>query len=429
MRSEPRSSLGRCALGAAAALVVCLSGCDKAEPERPPPGPATYAPAKFEVEEAPKVPPVTFTDVTAASGIAFKHENGAFGEKYLPETMGAGVCLFDADGDRKLDVLLVQSSLWPGKPGTPPTLRLYRNLGDLKFADVTAESGLATSMYGMGAAAADYDGDGDQDLYVTSIEGDHLFANDGKGKFQDVTQQACVGGETWQDKKGNTNHPWSTSAAFLDYDNDGMLDLFVCNYVRWSVAEDIRTTLTGIDKAYTIPTAYQGQSCVLYRNKGDGTFEDVSKAAGVYNPKGKSLGVAVWDLNDDGWLDIAVANDTQPNYLYLNSGDGHFTDVAMQAGIAYDETGRARAGMGIDIADCCNDGLPAIAIGNFSGEPVSFYRQTNGTFFLDSAGSARLTTPTLQNLKFGLIFFDYDLDGVLDLMTANGHIEPDINKV
>ncbi|MFO0982081.1 MAG: CRTAC1 family protein [Planctomycetota bacterium] len=431
-RARLRPGLVHAALCVACA---CLApACEKAAEQPKDPGPAQYAPPRFEVENAPQAPDLVFTDVAKESGVTFRHENGSFGQKYLPETMGAGVCVFDADGDQWLDVLFVQGSYWPGKGTNPPAMKLYRNRhhadgGALQFEDITTAAGLELPMYGMGATAADYDGDGDADLYVTTIEGNRLFENDGHGMFTDVTARACVGGETWRDKDGRENHTWSTSAAWLDYDNDGWLDLFVCNYVRWSIAEDIKTSLTGLDKAFTKPDPYQGQSCVLYRNKGDGSFEDVSKKAGVYNPAGKSLGVAVGDVNQDGWVDIVVANDTQPNYLYVNSGDGHFTDMGMALGIAYDDSGRARAGMGIDIADYNNDGKCVIAIGNFSGEPVSFFRQTKGTFFIDGSAPVRISTPTLQMLKFGLAFFDCDRDGRLDLMIANGHIEPDINRV
>ena len=412
------------------AVLVLLSGC-KDDP--PPPAPkvsgAFVAPPAntLPVEPPPKL---RYVDVTKAAGIDFVHETGAFGQKYLPETMGAGCAFFDYDSDRDPDLLVLNGDWWPGheKPGPPPTMRLWRNDGAWKFADVTQETGLAAPFYGMGCAVADADGDGDLDLFVTGVGGYRFFRNDG-GRFSDVTRQAGLAPGTWKDDAGEEHGPFATSAAFLDYDGDGRPDLFVCHYVHWSAKTDVFSTLNGKDKTYAIPTLYKGESCRLWRNLGDGRFEDATDSAGVRTDGGKSLGVAVCDLGN-GRPSLFVANDTVPNALYLNEGGGKFTELGQKSGFAYDANGRARAGMGIDIAPVGADGKACFAIGNFSGEPVSLWEQVRPgqAFFIDHATNAGIALVTMPSLTFGVRFLDADLDGRPDLLLANGHIEPTIQE-
>ena len=371
--------------------------------------------------------PIRFTDITRQAGITFTHKNGAFGEKWMPETIGSGGGFFHYDDDEYPDLFLVNSSEWAGhESGQPlPTPELYLNQGDGTFRSITQQANLDFSIYGMGVAFADYDADGDTDMYLTAVGNNKLLRND-NGSFTDVTSSMNVSGND----PGSTTPAWSTSAAWVDVDRDGWLDLFVSNYVQWTPETDIYVTRDGKTKSYATPEGYRGESSRLYKNlKGRG-FEDITVEAGVQNDEGKSLGVAVSDFNGDGWPDLAVSNDTQPNFLYINNGDGTFTDTAIPAGIGYDENGRARAGMGIDIADVSNNGKLAVAIGNFSKEPTSLYTQIgNGELFQDRAGAARLTRPSLLMLTFGVLFADLDLDGYQDLIAANGHIEPEINAV
>jgi len=366
-----------------------------------------------------------FTEVARESGIDFVHENGAFGEKWMPETVGSGAAFFDYDGDGSPDLLLVNGTWWEGHEGTGPrsTQRLYRNLGDGRFQDVTANAGLDLSIYGMGVTVADYDADGDADIYLTAVGSNVLLRNDG-GRFTDVTVAAGVTGNA-----PDAPDAWSSGAAWLDYDRDGWLDLFVCNYVRWTSETDLFATIDGTSKSYATPQQYEGESCRLYRNGGAGRFADVTEAAGVSNAEGKSLGVAVADFDEDGWPDLIVANDTQRNFLYRNDADGSFTDIAVRAGVAFDEAGRARAGMGVAVADLTGEGRWSIAIGNFAHEPLALFTQIGDNLFQDRAGAARLTRSTLGPLTFGVLFADFDLDGHTDLMSANGHIEPGVNLV
>ncbi|HET6201377.1 MAG TPA: CRTAC1 family protein [Planctomycetota bacterium] len=415
------------------AALPLLAGCsEKPPPPSPKPGPATYLPPAAATEPPP--PPVAYVDVTKESGVDFVHENGSFGKKLLPETMGPGVVLLDYDGDGRLDLFFTNSRRWPGHekeyaspPARRPTLRLYRNLGDWKFADVTEEAGLAVECFGMGGAAADVDADGDPELVVTAVGDTLFFRNDG-GRFVECAKEVGLATPRWKDKDGEEHPMWGTSAAFLDADRDGNLDLFVCAYVKWSEKTDVFSTLDGTTKAFARPALYDGDSCRLYRGLGGGRFEDATEKAGVLNPGGKSLGVALGDVNDDGWTDVAVANDTQPNFLYVNE-QGRFRDGGLAAGIAYDPTGRARAGMGIDLVRLEGEEGCFLAIGNFSREGLSLYREERDLAFVDDAGPARLAQPTLLCLTFGLSFLDYDLDGRLDLALANGHIEPTIQKV
>ncbi|MBM3277396.1 MAG: CRTAC1 family protein [Candidatus Handelsmanbacteria bacterium] len=416
-----------------AALALFLAGCGQEAPQSKGPAPTyTEAPSTDYTGAGKQKTPakVGFADVTAGAGISFRHQTGASGKKWMPETMGSGCALFDFDGDDRLDILLVNSAYWPGhaKANDRPTSKLYRNLGKGRFEDVTRQAGLDFVFYGMGAAAADYDADGDQDLFLTALGPNLLLRNDG-GRFTDVAAQAGVQGSQWTDDQGGSHPEWSTAAAWVDVDGDGWLDLFVTHYVHWSPETDFFTTMDGKTKSYATPQQYPGSTCRLYRNTAKGRFAEVTKEAGLVLPDAKSLGVALADFDNDRDIDLVVTNDTQPNYLLRNLGQGRFQEVGLAAGIAYDEAGRARAGMGVDVASVKNDGVQAIAIGNFSREPVSLYQQTPEGVFIDGAGKSRLVQPTLPSLTFGLRFFDYDLDGYQDLVIANGHIEPEINVV
>jgi hypothetical protein len=427
-------STSEAAWGAAALLLFLGAGCrPEAPPAPPPPPPADYLPRAAAAPEKP--PPVVYRDVTRESGVRFVHENGSFGKKFLPETMGSGVVIFDYDGDGLQDLFLVNGMRWPGHQADyrdqrpPATQALYRNLGGMRFEDVSARAGVQVSFMGMGGAAADVDGDGDQDLFVTGVGKNLFFRNDG-GRFTECAAEVGLSAPTWTDKKGKKQGSWGTGAVFLDYDRDGRIDLFVANYVRWSEETDIFNTLDGTSKAFTTPDFYDGDSCRLYRNL-EGRFQDVTEEAGILHPNGKSLGVAVEDVDGDGWPDLLVSNDTQPNFLFHNRSNGSFEEIALVAGIAYSPDGRARAGMGIDAFHELNgDGL-TIAIGNFSKEPMSLYREEKEKrgFYRDDSAPARLGPATNPFLTFGLLFLDYDLDGLPDLCLVNGHIEPSIQEV
>jgi len=361
---------------------------------------------------------VRFTDVTREAGLAFVHNSGATGRKYLPETMGSGVVFFDYDGDGRQDLFFVNGADWPDQHRATTTQALYRNRGDGTFDDVTARAGLAVELYGIGAAAADYDNDGDTDLFVNALGPDRLFRNRGNGTFEDVTREAGV-----------SDPGFGSSATWFDYNRDGFLDLFVCNYVQWTPATDIYCTLDGANKSYCTPESYRGATNRLFRNRGDGTFEDATRKAGVFDPTGKSLGVVAFDADGDGWVDLAVANDTQPNFLYHNQGDGTFRDIGTAAGIAFSEDGKARGAMGIDAADYDGSGGESLLIGNFSNEMLALYHNDGRGAFVDDAASSGIGPPSLLTLTFGCFFFDFDLDGRLDIFTANGHVETDINRV
>jgi len=360
----------------------------------------------------------TFTDVTQQAGITFRHESGAFGKKYLPETMGAGGAFFDADGDGAQDLVFVNSMSWPGRPAKKSLLALYKNNRDGTFTDVTAASGLGVQTYGMGVAAGDYDNDGKTDLYVTSLGRNRLFHNLGGFRFADVTDAAGVGSDGF-----------STSAAWFDYDRDGRLDLFVAHYIDWVMEKDLYCTLDGKTKSYCTPESYKGQSPALFRNLGNGKFEDATRKAGVLDPTAKALGIALLDHNGDGWLDLFVANDTQPNRLYENKQNGTFTDIGGAAGVAFNEAGVARAGMGVDSADYDGSGRPSLVIGNFSNEMIALYQNEGRGLFIDEAPSSTIGKTSLLTLTFACFFFDYDLDGRLDIFAANGHVADDISRV
>jgi hypothetical protein len=365
------------------------------------------------------VPAIHFDDITRTAGIHFVHNNGAFGQKWLPETMGPGVAFIDYDNDGWQDILLVNGTDFPGHGNRHTTLALYHNNHDGTFTDVTRKAGLDVEMYGMGVAIGDYDNDGYDDIFITALGQNHLFHNNRNGTFTDVTKQAGLWGP----------HEFSTSAAWVDYDRDGHLDLVVANYVQWSPETDIYCSLDGKSKSYCTPESYKGTSIRLWRNRGNGTFEDATAKAGVFDASSKSLGVATPDINQDGWPDLLISNDTQPNKLYINNHDGTFTEKGVSAGVAYSEDGVARAGMGVDAADYDRSGYPSVLITNFANQMVSLYHNERNGLFVDEAPQSEVGHNTLLTLGFGCFFFDYDLDGWLDIYVADGHIEDAIERV
>lgn len=359
---------------------------------------------------------VKFVDVTTAAGIKFTHNSGRAGKRYLPETMGSGAAFFNLDDDGWPDILILNSRDWASK-GRKSLPALLRNNRNGTFTNVTTGSGLDKELFAMGVAAADYDNDGREDLYITAIEGDRLFRNLGNGKFADVTAGS-----------GIQNKDFATSAAWLDYDKDGRADLFVANYVQWTAKGDLWCSLDGRTKSYCTPESYKGTMSKLYRNLGSGRFEDVTKKAGLGEPNSKSLGVAVFDYNIDGWPDLFVANDTQPNKLYRNNGNGTFTEEAVSAGVAFGEDGVARGAMGVDFADYDRSGRPHLLVGNFSNQMLGLYHNEGG-LFVDEAPRSAVGRASLLTLAFGVFFFDYDLDGYPDIFAANGHIDEEIGRV
>jgi hypothetical protein len=365
----------------------------------------------------PQNGPVHFTDVTQSSGVRFKHNSGREGKKYLPETLGAGAAFIDYDNDGWPDILLINGKDWTPR-GRHTLNALYHNNHDGAFTDVTKGSGLDVEMYGMGVAVGDYDNDGRDDIYITALDGDRLFHNEGNGKFRDVTKAA-----------GIRNMSFGASAAWLDYDRDGKLDLFVANYVQWTPKGDIWCSLDGATKSYCTPESYKGTPSRLYHNLGGGRFEEVAAKAGVGDPTSKSLGVAVLDYNNDGWPDLFVANDTQPNKLYRNNRNGTFSEVGMAAGVAFGEDGVARGAMGADAADYDRSGRPHLLVGNFSNQMLGLYHNEGNGLFVDEAPSSAVGRASLLSLAFGVFFFDYDLDGRPDIFAANGHIEEEIGRV
>lgn len=450
--NRPHPLLGlACALSviAATSLFLFTSGCGKGDNPDVDKGPDRSGPDDY----SSLVPKVRFTDVTAKTGIDFTHVNGAFGMKLLPETMGGGVAVFDFDNDGKPDILFINSCYWPGHEGgaKAPTLALYRNKGNFQFENVTEQAGLAITMYGMGVTVGDYDNDGWTDVFITGVGGNRLFHNepDGKGgrKFVEVTAKAGDIGEdqSWPNAKGDDflAHvkpiSFPSSAAWVDYDNDGKLDLVVCNYVQWSPKFDIsgKFTLKGNERAYGPPKAFKGTYVTLYHNEGNGTFKNVTAAAGLQiktedqqqEPLAKALGVVVHDIDADGYPDIVVANDTVRNLFFHNNRDGTFTEKAQKVGVAYPD-GNPRGGMGMDYAEF-RSGKFAFAIANFANEPITLYRldSKDRLLFSDVALIEGLAGPSRIVLKFGLFFFDFDLDGLLDLLTCNGHLEPGIHVV
>lgn len=378
-------------------------------------------------------PRVLFRDVTQQSGVDYVHTSGAYGEKLLPETMGGGCAAFDYDNDGWCDLLFVSGMPWPWKNTETPhpgSVRLYKNLGQWRFREVTEEAGLGgVNVYGMGVAIGDVDNDGWADMFITGV-GENRFFHNQKGRFVDATALSGLVGEPGA---------WSTAATFFDYDRDGFLDLFVCHYVQWSREIDLQQgfQLTGLGRAYGPPLSFAATFPTLYRNKGDGTFEDVSQAAGIrvvnpatLGPMAKSLGVREIDVNGDGHLDILVANDTVQNCLFLNRGNGTFKESALEKGMAFDSDGRARGAMGIDAAYYRNDPCLGVVIGNFANEMSALYVLDPQTqIFTDEAIPSGIGPLTRLDLTFATFFWDYDLDGRLDILSVNGHIEPEIARV
>jgi hypothetical protein len=423
-------------------IFVFVSGCKQkpvAEPAAQPaaissrqtaaPSPADALPTAPNSQPAPAAEtiaapvrpsgPIEFTEVTSQAGIHFKHNSGAFGKKYLPETMGSGVCFIDYDNDGWQDIFFVNSMDWPGhKSGGKSLPALYHNNHDGTFTDVTQQAGLAVETYGLGCAVGDYDNDGFDDLYLTTVGSNHLYRNLRNGKFADVAAIAGV-----------ADRGFSASAIWFDYDNDGKLDLFVTHYITWSIETDQYCSLDNKNKSYCTPQTYKGESATLFHNKGDGTFENVTQRAGLHDPSSKSLGVAMVDYDDDGWMDLFVTNDTEPNKLYHNNHNGTFSDVAVMGGTAFSESGRVRAGMGTDAGDFDRSGHQGLLIGNFTNESMALYRNDGSGLFTDEAPASGLSQMTNQFLTFGAFFFDYDLDGRLDVFAANGHVSDDISVV
>ena len=362
---------------------------------------------------------VTFRDVTQQAGIRFMHNNGAYGKKFLPETLGPGVAFIDYDNDGWPDVFLANGMDWPGHAQKHTTPKLYHNNHDGTFTDVTHKAGLDMEMYGMGVAVGDYDNDGFDDLFITALGQSRLFHNNGNGTFTDVTQKAGLSG----------SRELSTSAAWVDYDKDGRLDLVVGNYVQWTQETDLYCTLDGKSKSYCTPESYKGTAPRLWHNRGDGTFEDVTKKAGLAEPTSKTMGIAVLDYDNDGWPDLLLSNDTQPNKLYRNNGNGTFSEKGVIAGVAFSEDGVARAGMGVDAADYDHSGYHSVMITNFSNQMLSLYHNEGKGLFVDEAPQSAIGRATLLTLGFGCFFFDYDLDGWPDIFVANGHIDPEIQRV
>jgi hypothetical protein len=364
-------------------------------------------------------PGFRFVDVTSSAGVHFQHNSGAFGGKLLPETLGSGCAFMDYDRDGWQDILLINGMDWPGHKRQTSTLRLYHNNHDGSFTDVTRKAGLDVEMYGMGVAVGDYNNNGFPDILVTCVGQNRLFKNSGKGTFDDVTNSSGLG----------HRQALSTSALWFDFDRDGRLDLFVCNYVKWSPEHDVFCSLDGKHKSYCTPEAYRGETCWLFHNRGDGTFEDVTATSGIFDSSSKSLGVAMLDYDQDGWPDLLVANDTQPNKLYRNLHNGTFKDVAVEAGIAFSADGKARAGMGVDAADFDNSGAAGVAITNFDNEMIGLYRALGNGTYEDVATQAGVGLPSKTTLGFGCMFLDADLDGALDLAAANGHIDDTVRSI
>jgi hypothetical protein len=377
-------------------------------------------------QRGPRALGVRLVEVTKPAGIGFRHTNGAFGGKLLPETLGSGCAFLDYDADGWPDILLVNGTSWdPAQVAGAPvkrersTLALYRNNRNGTFTDVTKAAGLDLEMYGMGVAVGDFNNDGFPDVLVTCVGQNRLFRNTGKGTFVDVTRASGLAGRA----------AFSTSALWFDFDRDGHLDLFVCNYVKWAAEHDVFCSLDGKQKSYCTPEAYRGDTCWLFRNRGNGTFEDVTPTCGIFDTSSKSLGVAMLDDDRDGWPDLFVANDTQPNKLYRNARNGTFKEVAVEAGVAFSAEGRARAGMGVDTALLDASGRPSIAVTNFDNEMTGLYRPVRAGTYDDAAPRNGIGDASRASLGFGCAFADLDLDGLPDLLVANGHIDDTVRHI
>ena len=391
--------------GIAPVLLLALAGCKLGSTPDPKPGTSPAAAGS----------PIRFEDTTQRAGIRFKHYNGSDGRLLMPESVGSGGAFLDYDGDGWQDLFLVNCSNWPDRPNTGTSCALYRNQGDGTFRDVSREAGLDVSLFGLGCAVGDYDGDGFDDLFITAMGPNRLFRNTGKGKFQDVTAASGLGGgERWA---------WHTSASWADYDKDGRLDLFVCNYARWTPQTDIPCKAPSGVRTYCGPSPYQPQPSPLFRNLGGGKFENVSKSTGISAVPGKGLGVVAVDEDQDGWLDFFVSNDLVPNHLWHNEKGRRFREIAQERGVAVGDNGEARAGMGIDISDPGNNGGLAFCIGNFAGEGLGLFTRTPATY-QDEGRTTGLVPASLSRLTFGLLFSDFDRDGWEDLFTYNGHVDP-----
>ena len=361
-----------------------------------------------------------FVDITGDSGVAFTHVDGRSGERYFLETLGSGVALFDYDGDADPDVYLVNGAALPGFTGEPNARnRLYRNDGAGRFSDVTDAAGVGDEGYGHGACAADYDNDGDLDLYVTNFGANALYRNDGDGTFTNVAVAAGV-----------SEPGWSTSAAFADPDLDGDLDLYVTSYIEFALDDNPWCGLRekGV-RAYCAPDQFTGQPDALYRNNGDGTFTDATRASGLFNPRGKGLGVAWSDYDLDGWPDIYVANDSTENFLFHNLGDGAFEEVGFMAGVALGENGDMENGMGVAWGDYDNDGLPDLTVTNYADQTNSLYHNDGDGFFADITVASKTGYVTGPHLGWSTAFVDYDNDGDLDLYAANGHLHDNLAEL
>jgi len=379
------------------------------------------------IEETPASPSasLTFTDITREAGIVFSHQSGAYGEFFMPEIMGGGAAFWDYNGDNWPDILLVGGGAWEKSPEqNVPSLQLWENQQDGTFKEVTSETGLdKIKTYAFGCSVADYDNDGDDDVYITALKENILLRNDA-GKLVNVAQFAGVKG----------GKVWSTASIFLDADKDGWLDLYVGNYIRWSQEMDrnIWCSIDGETDNYCHPNLYEGEQGVFYRNNGDGTFSDETAKRGFIGPNGiapiKTLGLAAIDVDQDGWQDLVMANDMQPDLLFRNKGDGTFEEIGTAAGIAYNRQGKPRAGMGIVIGDMDNSGKQSIAVGNFSRQPISIYKALPGGMFMDNTYASQIGKPSFLTLTFGLSLFDADLDGDQDLLAANGHVFVGIEK-
>ncbi len=361
--------------------------------------------------------PVLFTDVTESSGVTFFHRTGAKGGWHYIEPMGSGCALFDYDGDGDLDLYLINAANLPGQP-LEGINALYCNDttadGKIRFTDVTQQAGVPGRGYGMGCTVGDYDNDGDIDLYVTGYEENILYRNNGDGTFTDVTQQAGLAGGGW-----------STSAAFFDYDGDGDLDLYVVRYLIYDTARE-PTCYKGGVRIYCSPLNFPGMPDLLFRNNGDGTFTDVTQQAGIaVYPPGKGLGVVTFDYDSDGDTDLYVANDTTPNFLYRNDG-GTFTEIGVAAGVATSASGKSQSGMGVDAGDINGDGAPDLIVTNFSLETNALYRNGGSGLFAEATAEVGLFGPSTMPMGWGTHFFDFDNDGDLDLFVANGHLFPNV---
>ena len=386
-------------------LLLSLGRCARSSPPSPP---------------KPAVDPVKFTDVTRAAGIDFRHRNGAAGMKYLIETMGSGVCAFDYDSDGLTDLYFVQSAPLPGAAPDPLLhASLFKNLGGGRFQEVTARAGVGnTGRYGMGCAVADIDNDGDPDLYVTNFGPNTLYRNNGDGTFSDVSRAS------------HTDNPlWGTAAAFADYDSDGDLDLFVGNYLDFTLAKhkrcgDVARHLI----SYCHPDAYESVPNALYRNDGHGVFTDVTREAGLWNLEGKTLGALWTDFDGDGDVDLFVANDSVRNFLYRNNGNGTFTEVTLASGTGYSEEGRPEAGMGVDAADVDGDGRMDLFVTHLSNEVNELYLNHGDGTFTNGTNAAGLGAPSLLLVGWGTAFFDADNDADPDLYVTNGHVMDDIEQ-